>query len=80
MALPLTDQKLEERRQNLKTFRDKFGMDDDTELTTTLLMQEEWLATVDRLQGYLNRIFVESEGMPEEDIAQQIRAEQDHWA
>ncbi len=53
MAESLTAEQLEERRTNLRAFRKLLEMDDDSELTTTLLMQEEWLATVDALQTYV---------------------------
>lgn len=53
MAESLTAEQIEERRTNLRAFRKLLEMDDDSQLTTTLLMQEEWLATVDELQGYV---------------------------
>lgn len=46
MAEPLTDGKLAQRRQNLAKFRE-IGMEGESQLTTNLEMQEEWLATVD---------------------------------
>ncbi|KKL50261.1 hypothetical protein LCGC14_2307300, partial [marine sediment metagenome] len=52
MAESLNAEQIEERRTNLHGFRHSIGMVDDSELTTTLLMQEEWLATVDELEGY----------------------------
>ena len=53
MAESLSAEQLEERRTNLRAFRKMLEMDDDADLTTTLIMQEEWLATVDELQGYV---------------------------
>ena len=52
MAESLSAEQIAERRTNLYAFRHSIGMDDDSELTTTLRMQEEWLATVDELEGY----------------------------
>lgn len=45
-TVPLTDEKLAERRSNLAAFRE-MGMEDDSTLATNLIMQEEWLATID---------------------------------
>ncbi|KKM65168.1 hypothetical protein LCGC14_1494060 [marine sediment metagenome] len=53
MAESLSAEKIAAARANLYAFRYSIGMVDDSELTTTLLMQEEWLATVDELQGYV---------------------------
>ena len=52
MAESLNAEQIAERRTNLRAFRTLLEMEDDDQLTTTLLMQEEWLATVDGLQGY----------------------------
>ena len=53
MAESLTAEQIAERRTNLRAFRASLGMTDDSEFTTTLLIQEEWLATVDELQGFV---------------------------
>lgn len=53
MAESLSTEQIEERRTNLRAFRTLLMMEDDSHLTTTLLMQEEWLATVDELQTYV---------------------------
>ena len=53
MAEPLTAEQIAERRSNMRAFRRLLEMTDDTEFNTTLLMQEEWLATVDELQGFV---------------------------
>ena len=47
---PLT---VEERWRNLDFLRVEPKNGDDTEFTTTLLMQEQWLATIDALQAAL---------------------------
>ena len=53
MTIPLTNKQLEERRKNLKLFREEVGMSDESTLHTTLLMQEEWLATIDAYKELL---------------------------
>ena len=53
MAESLSAEQIAERRTNLRAFRKMLEMDDDADLTTTLIMQEEWLATVDELQNYV---------------------------
>ena len=58
MAESLSAEQLEERRTNLRAFRKMLEMDDDADLTTTLIMQEEWLATVDELQTYVRDAYI----------------------
>ncbi len=43
----LTTKQIEERRQELKAFREELGMGSDTSFRTTLLIQERLLATID---------------------------------
>lgn len=52
MAESLSAEQIEERRTNLRAFRAPLMMVDDSELTTTLLMQEEWLATIDASEAH----------------------------
>ena len=49
----LSAEQIAERRANLHAFRHTIGMGDEDALTTTLHMQEQWLATVDELQHLL---------------------------
>ena len=56
MAESLSAEQLEERRTNLYAFRHVLGMVDASELTTTLRIQEEWLATVDELQEFVEDV------------------------
>ena len=55
MAESLSAEQIEERRKNLAFIRENMPSDPDGDhmFTTTLLMQEEWLATVDELQTYV---------------------------
>ena len=53
MAERLNAEQIAERRSNLRAFRTLLNMTGDSELTTTLLMQEEWLATVDASEAHI---------------------------
>lgn len=70
MSEPLTDEQLRKRRENLKWFRARLDMNDDTLLDTTLLMQEEWLATVDTLQAQLAAVRLKLAAQGERDALQ----------
>jgi len=58
MAESLSAEQIEERRTNLRAFRHVLGMVDASELTTTLLIQEGWLATVDELQTHVQDAYL----------------------
>ena len=62
MAESLSAEQIEERRINLRGFRYLLEMKDDDHLTTTLLMQEEWLATVDDSEAHIAGIIKQLQG------------------
>ena len=62
MAESLSAEQIAERRTNLYAFRHTIGMGDEDELTTTLLMQEEWLATVDASEAHIAGIIKQLRG------------------
>ena len=62
MAKSLSAEQIAERRTNLRAFRKMLEMDDDADLTTTLIMQEEWLATVDELEAHIAGVIKQLQG------------------
>lgn len=67
----LTVEQIEERRRNLKAFREELEMEGDQTFNTTLLMQEGWLATVDSLAAREAVLVAQGEEM--RDVLQRLR-------
>lgn len=69
MVEPLTAEELEERRRNLAWFRQEAGMNDNTILDTNLLIQEQWLATIDAERQRAERAEAQVEAIRHEGCA-----------